>query len=210
LVEEESAEPTVSYTIYVKNLNFITTEQELQRVFSKHVKTIRAVKIPTKAALVKKVRGDGIVDGNQVNHLSMAFGFVECDSEESVRKAIKALQGTIVDGHALELKCSSKAAASSVPKKSQGSNPIKPMVRNVPFQATRKELLHVFHRACIAFRMMRWPLFLFATCALFFQIVWLLYWYPQSDNFLYSSFTMNNEWNCDNDAAPLCNMTTTP
>jgi multiple RNA-binding domain-containing protein 1 len=146
LVEEESAAPTVSHTIYVKNLNFITTEQELQRVFSKHVKSIRAVKIPTKAAPVKKVRGggDGIADDNQVNHLSMGFGFVECDSEESVRKAIKALQGTIVDGHALELKRSSKAVASSVPKKSQGSNLTKLMVRNVPFQATRKELLQLF------------------------------------------------------------------
>jgi hypothetical protein len=161
----------------------------------------------------QKVRGggDGIVDGNQVNHLSMAFGFVECDpSEESVRKAIKALQGTIVDEHALELNRSSKGVASSVPKKSQGSNPTKLMVRNVPFQATRKELLQLFHRACIAFRMMRWPLCLLATCALFFQIVWLLFWYPQSDNFLYSSLTRNNEWNCDSDAAPLCNMTTTP
>lgn len=60
--------------------------------------------------------------------------------------------------------------------------------------------------------MMRWPLFLLATCALFFQIVWSFYWYPQSDNFLHSSLTRNNEWNCDDDdaAAPLYNMTTTP
>ena len=70
-MEEESAEPTVSHKIYVTNLNFFATEQELQRVFSKHVKTIRAVKIPTKAAPVKKIRGGGIVDDNQVNHLSM-------------------------------------------------------------------------------------------------------------------------------------------
>ena len=145
LVEEESAEPGVSHTIYVKNLNFVTTEQELQRVFGKHVKSIRAVKIPTKAAPVKKVRGGGgIVDDGQVNHLSMGFGFVECDSEESVRKAIKALQGTIVDGHALDLKRSSKAVASTVSKKSVGTNPTKLMVRNVPFQATRKELLQLF------------------------------------------------------------------
>jgi multiple RNA-binding domain-containing protein 1 len=61
LVEEESAEPTVSHTIYVKNLNFITTEQELQRVFSKHVKTIRAVKIPTKAAPVKRYEAVAMV-----------------------------------------------------------------------------------------------------------------------------------------------------
>ena len=34
--------------------------------------------------------------------------------------------------------------------------------------------------------------------------------YQQSDDFLYSSLTRNNEWNCDSDAAPLCNMTATP
>jgi len=144
LAEEEPTEPGVSHTIYVKNLNFATTEEELQRTFEKHAKSIRAVKIPTKAAPVKKVRGGGVVE-NEVNRLSMGFGFVECDSEESVRKAIKALQGTIVDGHALELKRSTKTIASTAPvKKAQGTNPTKVMVRNVPFQATRKELLQLF------------------------------------------------------------------
>ena len=144
LAEDETAEPGVSHTIYVKNLNFATTEEELHRVFSKHVKSIRAVKIPTKTAPVKKVRGGGIVE-SEVSHLSMGFGFVECDSEESVRKAIQALQGTIVDGHKLELKHSCKTVASTAPvKKVQGANPTKLMVRNVPFQATRKELLQLF------------------------------------------------------------------
>ena len=146
--EEETVEPGVSHTIYVKNLNFATTEQELMRVFQNHVKSIRAVKIPTKTAPIKKVRGGGVIDSD-VKSLSMGFGFVECDSEESVRKAVRALQGTIVDGHALELKRSSKALTSNpkqhaaVPVK-QGANPTKLMVRNVPFQATRKELLQLF------------------------------------------------------------------
>jgi multiple RNA-binding domain-containing protein 1 len=142
-VEEDLAESGDSHTIYVKNLNFVTTEEDLKRVFLKHVKSIRAVKIPTKRAPIKKVRGGGTLEG-EFKSLSMGFGFVECDSDESVRKAIKALQGTIVDGHALELKRSSKTIVSATAKKQTGANSTKLVVRNVPFQATRKELLQLF------------------------------------------------------------------
>jgi hypothetical protein len=47
------------------------------------------------------------------------------------------------------------------------------------------------------------------TCGLFFQIVWLFYWYPQTDFFLYSS--LRNIEICDGDgggAALPCNNTT--
>lgn len=142
-VEEDLAESGDSHTVYVKNLNFATTEEDLKRVFLKHVKSIRAVKIPTKRAPIKKVRGGGTLEG-EFKSLSMGYGFVECDSDESVRKAIKALQGTIVDGHALELKRSSKTIVSATAKKHTGANSTKLVVRNVPFQATRKELLQLF------------------------------------------------------------------
>ena len=142
-VEEDLAEPSDSHTIYVKNLNFETTEDDLKGLFSSRVKSIRAVKIPTKRAPIKKVRGGSALEGD-FKSLSMGFGFVECDSDESVRKAIKALQGTVLDGHALELKRSSKTITSATTKKQTGSNSTKLIVRNVPFQATRKELLQLF------------------------------------------------------------------
>jgi multiple RNA-binding domain-containing protein 1 len=142
--EEEPTEPGESHTIYVKNLNFATTQDELKRVFLKHVKSIRAVKIPTKTVPTKKVRDGGTLEG-EVKSLSMGFGFVECDSDESVRKAIKALQGTIVDGHKLELmRSTNRIAPASTTKRQPGANPTKLMVRNVPFEATRKELLQLF------------------------------------------------------------------
>jgi len=47
------------------------------------------------------------------------------------------------------------------------------------------------------------------TCGLFFQIVWLFYWYPQTDFFLYSS--LRNIEICDGGgAAPCNNMTKKP
>jgi multiple RNA-binding domain-containing protein 1 len=134
--------PTVSYSIYVKNLNFATTEDQLQQLFAKHV-PVRAVRIPSKVAAMKKIRTNA--EESDVL-LSMGYGFVECDSEESVRKAVSTLQGYMLDGHALELKKSSKAVGASprVPAKSKGKNPTKLMVRNVPFQASRTEILKLF------------------------------------------------------------------
>ena len=136
------ATPNVSYSIYVKNLNFATTEDQLQQLFAKHT-TVRAVKIPTKVAAIKKGRTK--TEESDV-FLSMGFGFVECDSEPSVRKAITSLQGYVLDGHALELMKSSKAVGTiiKVPTNPKSKNPTKLMVRNVPFQASRTEILKLF------------------------------------------------------------------
>jgi multiple RNA-binding domain-containing protein 1 len=142
---EDAADPNVSFSIYVKNLNFATSEDQLRDTFKKHV-TVRAVKIPLKAAPIR--RGEE----QSTKFLAMGFGFVECDSDASVRKALKVLQGTVLDGHALELKRSSKPLVGSggsdktikTPKAPKGKNPTKIMCRNVPFQATRKEILQLF------------------------------------------------------------------
>jgi multiple RNA-binding domain-containing protein 1 len=134
-----------SFSIYVKNLSFSTTEEQLRALFEKYV-PVRAVKIPVKAAPLKR-SGTSDETITSTKMLSMGFGFVECDSEESVRKALRALQGTVVDDHALELKRSSKSLTQgdrSVPKVPKGKNPTKIMCRNVPFQATRKEILQLF------------------------------------------------------------------
>jgi multiple RNA-binding domain-containing protein 1 len=59
----------------------------------------------------------------------------------------KELQGKFLDGHTLELKISSHASSSSkTEKKLVGSKKTatKLMVRNVPFEATRTELLKLF------------------------------------------------------------------
>ena len=131
---------SVTATIYVKNLNFGTTEEVLREVFEKHVGGVRAVRIPKKVAAVQRNS-----KGEDDRPVSMGFGFVELDSLESVKKALRTLQGKLVDGHALELKISnSKGASPSNPPKPPVKNPTKIIVRNVPFQATRTELLKLF------------------------------------------------------------------
>eukprot|EP00804_Cyclotella_cryptica_P003228 CCRYP_010471-RA/>CCRYP_010471-RA protein AED:0.31 eAED:0.31 QI:168/1/1/1/1/1/2/2028/893 len=136
----EEAGPTQS--IFVKNLNFSTTEEQLNAAFTKAGFNPRAVRIPKKAAPVKK-RND-VVDSNEPKHLSMGFGFVEFSTEEEAKKAMKSLQGKLIDGHSLEIKLSSKNLSDSAPAISKSSNNTKIMVRNVPFEATRSELLQLF------------------------------------------------------------------
>jgi len=139
-VEEEEGENTVtSFSIYVKNLNFSTTEDRLRSCFENHDVTVRAAKIPTKAVAMNSSKTD---DSSKL--LSMGFGFVECDSEESVRKALSRLKGVTLDGHTLELKRSTKALTNTTTKKSKNLNPTKISCRNVPFQATRTDLLRLF------------------------------------------------------------------
>jgi multiple RNA-binding domain-containing protein 1 len=76
----------------------------------------------------------------------MGYGFVEFDSEEDALNALKSLQGKLVDGHALSIKLSTKSLSSKVnlPAISNSSKNTKVMVRNVPFEATRSELLKLF------------------------------------------------------------------
>jgi multiple RNA-binding domain-containing protein 1 len=145
LVEEDTVDTGVSQTIYVKNLNFSTSEDKLKKAFAKAGFEPRAVKIPTKAAPIKKQRSSP-ADSSEMKQVSMGFGFVEFSSEEEALKAMKSLQGKVVDGHALEIKLSTKSLSSSskslAPDKSSKNTKI--MVRNVPFEATRTELLQLF------------------------------------------------------------------
>lgn len=138
--EDTNAEGTVSSTVYVKNLNFATTEEILKDVFEKQVGGVRFVRIPKKTAAAKK----GSTEPQSV--MSMGFGFVELSSQSAAEKAIQKLNGKLVDGHAWELSISSSQnKKQAVPKqKDGGKNPTKLIVRNVPFQATRTELLKLF------------------------------------------------------------------
>jgi len=140
----EAVETGTSHSIYVKNLNFATSEEQLKQSFEKVGFHPRAVRIPTKAAPIKK--GSSPKGEGETKQLSMGFGFVEFPSEDEAIKAIKSLQGKLVDGHALEIKLSSKSfiPSKAVPAPSDEISGTKIMVRNVPFEATRSELLKLF------------------------------------------------------------------
>lgn len=141
----ESADTGCNQTVYVKNLNFLTTEEALEMAFSQSGFHPRAVKIPTKTAPLAKAGASTSTELSGSRQLSMGFGFVEFPSQEVALKAIKAMQGKIVDGHALEIKLSTKTlSTTTTPSTDKSSKNTKIIVRNVPFEASRTELLQLF------------------------------------------------------------------
>jgi multiple RNA-binding domain-containing protein 1 len=155
-------EAVATTTIYVKNLSFESDETALTAHVQPAVEaaggSLRSVKIARRKAK------DGRV-------LSSGFGFVECSSESVARDVIKALQGTTLGGHRLVLQLAiggyteqsrgnGGAAAGGLGSSSagdagtgrltqsqshpQGKDGTKIVVRNVAFEATRKDVLGLF------------------------------------------------------------------
>ena len=76
----------MSVKLYVGNLAFNTTEQDLQNEFAQH----------------GQVNSTSIITDRETGR-SRGFGFVELESSESASAAIKALDGKDLDGRALSV-----------------------------------------------------------------------------------------------------------
>lgn len=129
--EKEATEdidgPTVS--VFVKNLNFSTTTDQLAEAF----KTL-----PGYAVAVVKTKDDP-----KKGVLSMGFGFVEFRSKEDADKAIAVMDGHVLDGHKLQLKLSNRVSGTS--RKAKGAKKsTKIIIKNLPFEATRKDIVELF------------------------------------------------------------------
>jgi len=136
--EEEETEMEGS-TLFVKNLSFETKEESLKKVFET-IGELRAVTIAKKKDPKKK---GGV--------LSMGYGLIEYKNSQDAKKAIKQLQNTEVDGFRLELKVSHRTSSSETKKTKkkkddgpEGQPTSKIIVKNVPFEATSKELKELF------------------------------------------------------------------
>lgn len=133
-VQDDENAADANNTICVKNLSFATKEQGLEKLFQQ-VGRLRKV---TVARRKDPKRG----------MLSMGFGFVEFEDAKHADAAIKSLQATVLDGHALNLKISQKKLAQA-PKRKAGESDdsgrkSKIIVRNVAFEATSNEIRELF------------------------------------------------------------------
>ncbi|XP_069475328.1 probable RNA-binding protein 19 isoform X2 [Ambystoma mexicanum] len=133
--EDDEEDGIPGCTLFIKNLNFTTTEETLQTTFSK----VGAVK---KCTVSKKKDKSGAL-------LSMGFGFVQYKKPEHAQKAIRQLQHCVVDEHQLEVKLSERAiklATNSSRKKQTARKQLssKILVRNIPFQASVREIRELF------------------------------------------------------------------
>ncbi|XP_041742190.1 probable RNA-binding protein 19 [Coregonus clupeaformis] len=132
--EEEEEEEAPGSTLFIKNLNFTTTEETLRETFSK-CGTLKTCTISKKKDKIGRL-------------LSMGYGFVTYQTQKAAEKAIRQLQHCSVDDHQLELKVSERATKSAVvsrKKQAEGKQTSsKILVRNVPFQATVREIRELF------------------------------------------------------------------
>ncbi|GKE24941.1 multiple RNA-binding domain-containing protein 1 isoform X1, partial [Tanacetum coccineum] len=122
-----------SRSLFVKNLNFKTTDESLKKHFVDHVKKgkLRSVRIQ------KHVKNG--------KNLSKGFGFLEFDTVDTALQVSRELQGTVLDGHALMLQCCHPKNNERVKDKvGDDQSSTKLIVRNVAFEATEKELRQLF------------------------------------------------------------------
>jgi len=133
--EEEPDEPEEGSTLFVKNLNFDTIDEELDDHF-KSCGKIHSATVATK----KNTKTD--------DTLSMGFGFVTYLYKASAEKALKTLQHSRLGDHCLELKRSTRASlnkeSGAKEKVDLGKASTKILVRNIPFQAKKEEIVQLF------------------------------------------------------------------
>ncbi|GFQ00836.1 probable RNA-binding protein 19 [Phtheirospermum japonicum] len=123
-----------SRSLYVKNLNFKTSDESVKSHFAEHMKGGKILSVR-----VKKHMKNG-------KNLSMGFGFIEFDSVDTALNVCKNLQGTVLDGHALILQLCHAKKDETLPKKNEKDrSSTKLIVRNVAFEATEKDLRQLFN-----------------------------------------------------------------
>ncbi|KAJ1420817.1 hypothetical protein B484DRAFT_452942 [Ochromonadaceae sp. CCMP2298] len=131
--KEEEAEEYA--TLFVKNLNFSTSEDNL----ADHLKRLSVEGVRT-VLIQKKQIGKHM--------LSQGYGFVEFRGQAMASAALAKMQGSLLDSHALEVKpaekrISSRPEGAKVAEK-EGKESNKLIVRNVAFQASKTEIRDLF------------------------------------------------------------------
>ncbi|OEH78896.1 RNA recognition motif-containing protein [Cyclospora cayetanensis] len=118
---EEQPTAAVRGFLFVKNLNFKTTEGAFREAFAA-TRGFLGARLMTRKGPQKTL-------GSSAELLSMGYGFIEYESTEAAAVAAKQQQGIVVDGHVLQ----------KSPVKSN-----KLIVKNLGFEASKKDLRALF------------------------------------------------------------------
>ncbi|KAF9221790.1 hypothetical protein BS17DRAFT_710679 [Gyrodon lividus] len=135
-------EPTLSAgsTLFVKNLSFSTTSERLKQIF-RNLSDFSFARVQTKPDPKRPA-----LPGAETPRLSMGYGFVGFKTPDGAKKALKGMQGFVLDGHALHVKFAGRGTEEDEPKdkKTAKSRSTKMIVKNVPFEVTKKDIRELF------------------------------------------------------------------
>ena len=147
IAEQETPDPTgeevslsAGSTLFIKNLAFSTTTERLKQVF-RNLPDFAFARVQTKPDPKRPA-----MPGVEAPRLSMGYGFVGFKTAEGAKKALKGMQGFMLDGHALHVKFAGRGTEEdeSKDKATAKSRTTKMIVKNVPFEATKKDVRELF------------------------------------------------------------------
>ncbi|GFF29789.1 multiple RNA-binding domain-containing protein 1 [Aspergillus udagawae] len=130
--------PVVTSTLFVKNLNFSTTNEKFTELF-KPLDGFVSARIKTKP--------DPKRPGQT---LSMGFGFVDFKTKAQAQAALAAMNGYKLDQHELVVRASNKAMDAAEERRREdtakkiAARRTKIIIKNLPFQATKKDVRSLF------------------------------------------------------------------
>jgi len=121
-------------TLFVKNLAFSTTSDGLDRAFRG---------LPAFAFARVQIKPD---PKNHGGKLSMGYGFVGFKDVEGAKRALKSMQGYVLDGHSLSVRLAGRGVEEpgEGEGKTGGKSSTKIIVKNVPFEASKKDIRELF------------------------------------------------------------------
>jgi multiple RNA-binding domain-containing protein 1 len=138
LERDVPVETANSTTLFVRNLNFITTSDRLTELF-KPLDGFISARVNTKTDAKKP---------GQI--LSMGFGFLEFRSKAQAQAALTAMDGCDLDGHKLVIKASHRGVDAAEERRKEdkarksASKRTKIIIKNLPFEASKKDVRALF------------------------------------------------------------------
>jgi len=139
-LKQIDVDPAVANTtsLFVKNLNFTTTTDDLRTLF-KPLEGFVLARINTKSDPKKPGQT-----------LSMGYGFVEFQTKAQALQALQAMNGHTLDGHRLDIKASHKGEDAAAERrneeaaKRETSKKTKIIIKNLAFEVTEKQVRQLF------------------------------------------------------------------
>ncbi|KAI8961960.1 hypothetical protein F5Y11DRAFT_208779 [Daldinia sp. FL1419] len=134
LLEQDAKGPVESSSLFVKNLHWDTTTEELANEF-KHLEGFRSAQVKTK----KDPKKPGQV-------LSMGFGFVSFSDKKTAEAALKIMDGYVLRAHKLQVRASHRGRDAAEERRQEdnakkaANQRTKIVIKNVPFQANKKDI----------------------------------------------------------------------